>query len=117
MPTSKLEVAALLNEAQQINPEETYTLSFNADRSHHDAPSPYRQSSFDYNFDGPGMFQPKRLWFEDSDQDGSFDHFQLIASKMQSTALASPDYTEDQEMSAECGKAIDHTEADLKLSN
>ena len=95
VPAPELEVTALLNEAM-INPEETYTLSFdNACRSNHGPPSPCRISSLGDNFEGPSILQPKRLWFEDSDADGSFDHFQLIASKMQSTVLASPDYTKD----------------------
>ena len=42
LPAPELEVTALLKEAV-INPEETYTLSFdNAGRSNHGPPSPFR---------------------------------------------------------------------------
>ena len=59
------------------------------------AQSPYLQSSSD-NLEGAGMFQQTRLWFEDSDDDGSFDHFQL---KMKHTSQTSPRSCQDQEMS------------------
>ena len=51
--------------------------------------SPYFQSNFEEDV---GMFQQKRLWFEDSDADGSFDHFQL---KMNHTSPTSPHSCQD----------------------
>ena len=51
--------------------------------------SPYFQSNFEEEV---AMIQQKRLWFEDSDADGSFDHFQL---KMNHTSQTSPHSCQD----------------------